>query len=189
MYCILPFSRCLSSQFGSGAFRIISCRLNTDNHGMNVVYEGEFTNRLRRVKYLSLSTSVIAMCIQPVILSKLWEDSHSILAVLSVASFTNFFVIGTPLLLQFLARRYVTRLYFDFRNKTFEAVTLTILNRERRLNFKAQDVSVPEIPGPLASFHVKNRPIMLDETKFSDLNIYKHLMGYDKPIDLRLKDT
>lgn len=53
--------------------------------------------------------------------------------------------------------------------------------------FKLKDVQVPENPGMFATFMVNGKtPLFVDAAQFSDPEHYVKMMGYDKPLDLKL---
>lgn len=37
-----------------------------------------------------------------------------------------------------------------------------------------------------ASFYVRGKPLFVDPENFTDIELYKKMMGYDKPVDLKL---
>lgn len=47
-------------------------------------------------------------------------------------------------------------------------------------------MKVPEVPGLFTSIIVKGRPLFIDLNQFTDANHYAKIMGFDKPIDLKL---
>lgn len=53
--------------------------------------------------------------------------------------------------------------------------------------FKLKDIQVPENPGMFATFMVNNKtPLFVDAAQFTDPEHYVKMMGYDKPLDLKL---
>jgi len=57
------------------------------------------------------------------------------------------------------------------------------------LSFGVEDVKHPDIPGPFNSFIVKGKPLLIAPPQFTDIAAYKHLMGFDKPLDLKLSSN
>lgn len=142
------------------------------------VYRGILARQLKMVKILSLTTSVLGAGVQPVIISNLYQSS-GVFAAASIGVFGSFFILGTPLLLQFVAKRYVIQLDYNPENKEFKAVVLNLFNRMKSIKFQAKDVVIPELPALLATFTVKGNPLFVDIETFTDLTVYKHLMGLD----------
>uniref|UniRef100_T1JLB4 Transmembrane protein 70 homolog, mitochondrial n=1 Tax=Strigamia maritima TaxID=126957 RepID=T1JLB4_STRMM len=149
------------------------------------VYEGLLTRMVKGIKIFSFSTSFLGLMCQPVLVSKSLATSSIIIG--SVGGFIAVYSILTPIILHWIVRRYVVQLYFDSNTKSFTSVTLGFFNTQKKLEFSACDVSVPEVESPLTTFIVKGKPLLVDPQQFTDLSIYGHLMGYDKPIDLQLE--
>lgn len=148
-----------------------------------LAYEGVITKLICNVKLLSLTTSGMALGLQPVLLSKVLESMSVVAAVVYGIFFTSFIFLS-PLLIHNLSRRYVTKLYFDQESKQFRAVTLNLLTFEKETTFTAKDVILPKGTGFFTTFKIGKKPYFVDSRMFNDKNIYCHLMGYDKPLDL-----
>jgi hypothetical protein len=99
---------------------------------------------------------------------------------LAFAATTAAAVVMTPLLLNLVTKRYVTRLYFDPNDKKFVIHSLNFFNRQKITEFSAGDVKIPTVSGPFTSFIVFGRPFFVDPLAFKDLSVYEHLMGFDK---------
>lgn len=54
------------------------------------------------------------------------------------------------------------------------------------MDFKPDDVYVPDVPGMFVSFHIKGKPVFVDPKYFEYPEHYAKLMGYDKPLDFKL---
>lgn len=46
---------------------------------------------------------------------------------------------------------------------------------------------MPEVPGMFTSFVVNGTPMFVDAKQFTDTDHYIKMMGYDKPLDLKLQ--
>lgn len=55
-----------------------------------------------------------------------------------------------------------------------------------QLDFKTDDVIVPDIPGMFTTVHAKNNPLFIEARHFNDPKHYAKMMGYDKPMDFKL---
>uniref|UniRef100_A0A0K8R7J0 Uncharacterized protein n=1 Tax=Ixodes ricinus TaxID=34613 RepID=A0A0K8R7J0_IXORI len=156
-----------------------------ENHtNSTLVYLGTIRSTVKMVKALSLTTSFVGILAQPILLQQL--NGSSKIAIGIVTIFASFFIFVTPLLLHYITKRYVTELRFDSSNKQFSATTLSLLNRKRKFEFTAEDVKIPAVPGPFTTLLAKGRPLFVDIRDFHDVDVLKHLMGYDKPIDWHL---
>ncbi|GFS30344.1 transmembrane protein 70-like protein [Nephila pilipes] len=96
------------------------------------------------------------------------------------------FFCSTPFLLDWITRRYVLRLDYDPSTQLFTAHTFNIITQKKELTFSASDVTVPDIPGMLTSFHAKGKPLFVDAGRVQDPDAYSIMMGYDKPLDLKI---
>jgi len=151
------------------------------------VYRGSINTQVKFVKGFSLTSSAIALSIQPMFFDKIILDQPIVVGAV-VGGGCLAFILGTPLLLNFITKRYVTELKFDKVSKTFQAETYTLFLRRKLHTFKVQDVKVPDLPGPLTSILVNNKPLLMDVNLFTDADAYEHLMGFDKPLDLHLNE-
>ncbi|CAG0912672.1 unnamed protein product [Notodromas monacha] len=150
----------------------------------NTIYEGPLAKQLKLVKLFSLSTSGLGLAIQPVLMNQLMAYSSGVLKVL-FAGFCGFFILATPLLLHMLAKRYVIRVKWDGDSK-FVATTYSFMCREKTVEFTPDEVTIPEVCGPLTSFKVKNLAFFADPNYFTDLSGYEKMLGYDKPMDFKM---
>lgn len=150
-----------------------------------LVYEGSLTRTVRGVKLFSLSTSCLGLAIQSLVYVKMSESQSTGWVFLFAGSIATI-VLMSPLLLHYVAKRYVTHLYYEPNSRTFTTWSLTLLNRKRETRFKAEDVVVPTVRGPFTTFTVARRPFFIDPLSFKDVAIFEHLVGYDK-LDARLR--
>ena len=175
----LPFSPNFLPRAVSSASKDLPSYDTTKGH---LVYEGRLTKQVKYVKGITISTSVMGILAQPLVL-----PSVALLPVFAQAfiggSFT-LFIIGNPLLFQLLTKRYITSLYYDGTNEVFTAHTLSFFLQKKTEKFQAEDVEVPDIPIPFTTFKVNNKPFFVDQTSFIQPHIFKKLMGFDKPLDL-----
>lgn len=153
-----------------------------------VVYHGTLTTQLRAVKIFSLMTSMSGIIAQPFVYDQL-VSLNSIPLMVAAWSFFGFFTIGTPLLLHLLARKYVTVLKYKPDTDTYVATTLNIINIPKQLEFKPEDVKVPEVLGMFTTFTAKDKALFVDPRFFENPKHYGRIMGYDKPLDLKLFKT
>lgn len=98
----------------------------------------------------------------------------------------GFFTFVTPILLNIVTKKYVINVTFDPDKEIYTAETLTFFLRKRKLEFKPEDVKVPDIPGMFTSMLIKDVPLFMDPRMFPNPDHYIKIMGYDKPIDFKL---
>jgi transmembrane protein 70 len=166
-----------------------------DPEGRMIVYEGALKYQVMKLKFFSLSTSGMGLCMQPIIWTKLAESSLA--ANIALITTSLFFTFGTPLLIQFgLARKYVTEIYYEPESDTYTAATYNFFNRKREIPFKVEDVVVPDVPPMLTtcmleqktSSGTKKIPLFIAPNTFNDPVHYGRIMGYDKPLDFQLDE-
>lgn len=152
----------------------------------NLVYEGPMTGVMRRVKYFSFTTSGMGFALQAVVLNRSLQAGEMSWKLVA-ASIIGTSIIMTPLLLNLLTKRYVTELHFDPNSKLFTASTLSFFNRRQQTSFRASDVIIPTVDWPFTTFVVRDKPYLVDPTRFSKPTAYHHLMGFDRPLEEELK--
>ncbi|XP_042886511.1 transmembrane protein 70 homolog, mitochondrial-like [Penaeus japonicus] len=131
------------------------------------IYRGILATQIRMVKTFSLSTTMLGLMMQPIIVQKAAETSFGI--VVAMGSFIGFFTFVTPLLIHWITKKYVTRLEYDHEKDLYSATTLSFFLREKKIHFKVQDIHVPAVPGMFTTFLAKNKPLFVDPKMFSDL--------------------
>lgn len=158
----------------------------TESHSKleTVVYIGPLKKNIIHAKFFSFSSSAIGFLMQPYLVANI-ADLHPA-AVVIAATILGFFTYLTPYLLHLIAKRYITELTFCDETKMFTCTTLNFFTIPRKTSFQAADVYVPDVPGMFTTFKVNGKPLFLDPKQFTDINVYAHLMGYDKPIDFHM---
>ena len=58
-----------------------------------------------------------------------------------------------------------------------------------QLDFKVEDVVVPDIPGMFTTMHAKGKPLFIEARHFTNPLHYAKMMGYDKPLDFKLGEN
>lgn len=153
-----------------------------------LVYEGQLTPNVRRIKIFSLSTTFLGLVCYPFMFKKASNSNKSALAHVFVG-WTLIMVIFSPLALNYITKRYITELRFNKNTKTFRAITLNLFMRQIETKFKQDDVVVPMIPGLFTSFTVNKKPLFMDPAYVLDIKAYQHLLGHDKPTKETNKTT
>lgn len=150
------------------------------------IYSGILTRQIRNIKVFSLCTSCLGIMAQPIIYQKMAQSS-GLATIIGVSVFFSLFAIGTPLLLNLITKKYITHIKYLPEEDKYVASTYTLFLKERKLNFEPKDVLVPDVPGMFTSCLIKKTPLFITPESFQDLHHYKRIMGYDKPIDLKLE--
>ncbi|KAF5270998.1 hypothetical protein FQR65_LT05348 [Abscondita terminalis] len=175
-----PLSVCLC--------RFQSFESSSKNSSEVLIYTGVLTRQLRAVKIFSMMTSITGIMAQPVLYKQLMALGNLPLIVV-IWSFFGFFTIGTPILLHMIAKKYVTELRYKSDSDSYVATTVNLLNFKKDLEFRPEDVKVPEVLGMFTSFIANGKPLFVEPKLFKEPNHYGRIMGYDKPIDLKLYQT
>ncbi|XP_026317522.1 transmembrane protein 70 homolog, mitochondrial [Hyposmocoma kahamanoa] len=149
------------------------------------IYYGPLTPQIKAVKVFSLSSSVAGLLAQPIIIREAATiGSTSLLIALS--SVVGFFTFVTPLLLHVITKKYVTEISYDPTTSTYKATTINFFLTPKELDFKVDDVVVPDIPGMFTTLLAKNKPLFIEARHFTNPKYYAKMMGYDKPMDFKL---
>lgn len=145
------------------------------------MYRGAISGMIRGVKLFSLSTSVIGICLQPMLLF----NNQELPTGLKVAfgGMINFLVFMNPFIIHYIAKKYVTELRWNRQTGVFTAATWSFFVQRKELQFTADDVRVPDVPGMFTFLEAKGIPLFFEPQAFEDNEAYIHLMGYDKPLD------
>merc|ERR1712083_461136 len=146
------------------------------------IYNGILSTQIKLVKGFSLTTSCIGLACQPVLLS--FSSSANAAVVLGAGAFLSFFTFATPLLIHSVSKKYVTKLYYNQVEDKYTAVVYNIFIRPKKIEFKVNDVEVPDIPGMFTTFKANSVPLFVEGSQFNDITHYGKIMGYDKPLDL-----
>ena len=160
-----------------------------DPSGQKAIYEGILSTQIKLVKGFSLMTSVLGITAQPILYFHIQNAAQVQLpAAMAFGAVFSFFTFVTPLLVHSVAKKYVTKMYYDSRKDTYTAVTYSFLIRPKEVKFKADEVQVPDIPGMFTTFKAKNKALFVDGDAFDNPQHYGKIMGYDKPLNLRWKN-
>ncbi|CRK95463.1 CLUMA_CG008932, isoform A [Clunio marinus] len=153
---------------------------------------GSLTPNIKSVKVFSLTTSIVGIIAQPILYNQAAQMSTSTPVIAAICGFVGFFTFVTPFLLHVVTRRYVTELYYNPKTDEYNATTISFFLTKKKTIFKPEDVVVPEVTGMFTSFVVKNKSgkkpaaLFVDPKLFEDPQHYVKIMGYDKPLDLKL---
>lgn len=146
----------------------------------SLVYAGSIGKSIKYLKLFSLTTSILASCTSPIIFAAARDESHMkaiVLASISGAFFCS------PLWIHFVTKKYVSDIYFNENTKVFTLTTRNIIARKKELKFIATDVEIPFVGGLFVTHQIKGKPFFLEKDNFRSKEIYKYMVGYDKPMD------
>jgi len=165
--------------------QVFSTAAPQDDRGF-LVYQGRQSKLMRRLKIFSISTSVFTFALQPFLLYE--AQDMSLAWAVPLFTVINIFTFANPLLIHFISKKYVLEMYFNTETKVFTSITLNWCGQKKPMTFTADDVEVPDVPGMFTMFKAKGNPLFAFEGDFSSIEVYKHMMGFDKPLDLTYHD-
>nr|XP_021183300.2 transmembrane protein 70 homolog, mitochondrial [Helicoverpa armigera] len=187
----------IQKQITSKLKPIISCpgvisrhyavKLRDEDNKLECIYYGPLTPQIKGVKVFSLSSSAAGLLAQPIIIREAATIGSTSLLV-ALCSVVGFFTFVTPLLLHFITKKYVTEIHYDPTTSTYSATTINFFLARKKLDFKVEDVQVPDIPGAFTTLNAKGVPLFIEARHFTDPIHYAKMMGYDKPMDFKLGD-
>ena len=105
---------------------------NSAEQSLEVIYTGKLTSRIKRVKLFSLSTSLMGISAQPMILQKTSEIGTAMVVLGS--GFVGFFTFVTPLLLHLITKKYVIEIAYDKANDEYIATTISIVLTKKQVS-------------------------------------------------------
>lgn len=149
-----------------------------------LVYTGSLSSNLTRVKMVSMSTSMISVFVQPFVISAAKDDMMMKAGILGTISTLVF---CTPALLHFVAKKYITDIYYNEDTKVFTLARKTFFLRRKEVEYKAEDVKIPFHGGFLVNHVIKGTNYFIDVASFRSKDIYKHMVGYDSPMTEEIK--
>lgn len=95
-----------------------------DESGAEIIYTGKFQTRIIRVKLFSLSTSLMGLAAQPILLEKGMEMGGKGLAAF-LCTLAGIFTFVTPVLLHYVTKKYVIKITHDPKTDEYVATTVS----------------------------------------------------------------
>lgn len=183
-----PGRRAQVPVLGEGCVRCLHKQLEKPEDG-RLIYTGNLARTVFGVKCFSYSTSVLSLTFLPYLLSQSSVVFGSLpLQVLFYGIMGSFTVI-TPMLLHFLTKGYVIRLYHEATTDTYRAITYNVLLSETSTVFHQDDVKIPESAHVFTTFYAKTKSLLVNPMLFPNPEDYNHLMGYDKPFTFDIEEV
>uniref|UniRef100_A0A0K0DW60 Transmembrane protein 70 homolog, mitochondrial n=1 Tax=Strongyloides stercoralis TaxID=6248 RepID=A0A0K0DW60_STRER len=137
-------------------------------------------------KIFSLSSSALGVVMIPILTNYLWVSATERPAMALFTILINGFLgllTFTPLLLQFIVKRFVCNIYYNHDTDTFTSVHYNFFLKKMALQFKASDVvdgdTAPEAKKlyiPLATVFIKGKPFIVS----LDKNQYRDQIAFEK---------
>ncbi|CAH8624504.1 unnamed protein product [Schistosoma guineensis] len=146
-----------------------------------LVYESPHRRLVLGAKTFSVLSSSIVLFSQPILFFQIPDPKVFCFALVSGLLFS----LSTPLLLHLLTSSHVTELYYDKESKKFTACLKGILLNTKKLEFTAEDVKYIEPTITMASIMAKGVPLFVSEDHFKDIEVYKQLVRFNEPVDVK----
>lgn len=97
------------------------------------IYTGSLASKFWRLKFFSMSTSVLALSAQPVLIEK-GAQMAGTAGVVGLCSVAGFFTFITPVLLHFVVKKYVTEMEHNPVTDEYTATTISLLMRKKKVS-------------------------------------------------------
>lgn len=126
----------IKRSFNTSAALLNQTNPGTDSSslGLEHVYTGSLSEKMKAVKIFSLATSVAGLAIQPVLI-----EQGAILGgtpmVVFLCTFAGFFTFITPALLHFVTKKYVTQMHYNRTNDEYIATTISFFLQKKLVCF------------------------------------------------------
>ncbi|CAJ1087288.1 transmembrane protein 70%2C mitochondrial isoform X2 [Xyrichtys novacula] len=160
----------------------------TSSSDGELIYTGNLGRAVRGVKFFSYSSSGTSLLIMPYLLLKTGLGIQSFALQVAFCGVMGFFTFLTPVLLHFITRGYVVRLYHHPDTDTYTAVTYNVFLTEKRSVFHQKQVRIPDVSKMFTTFYAGNTSLLVNPDLFPIPQDYNHLMGYDKPFSFNPED-
>ncbi|XP_028831485.1 transmembrane protein 70, mitochondrial [Denticeps clupeoides] len=168
--------------------RLVASSSGSHSEDGKLIYTGNLGKAVLGVKFFSYSTSMFSVCVMPYVLMKTGLGVQSFALQVAFCGVIGFFTFLTPVLLHFITKGYVVRLYHKEEKDTYTAVTYSPLLLERKTVFHQSDVTIPDVSRMFTSFYAKNRSMLVNPMLFPLPHDYNHLMGYDRPFSFDIDE-
>lgn len=106
--------------------RLASSNTGQPKNATEEIYYGTLTPKIRAVKVFSLTTSVVGVSIQPMLIEQ-GSKLGGVPMVVFLCGFAGLFTFVTPLLLHFVTKKYVTHIAYDATSDEYTATTISFL--------------------------------------------------------------
>ncbi|XP_033975864.1 transmembrane protein 70, mitochondrial isoform X2 [Trematomus bernacchii] len=165
--------------------------LSTATHSEDgkLIYSGSLGTAVRGVKLFSYSSSWASLLVMPQILLKTGLGVQSLALQAAFCGVVGFFTFITPVVLHFITKGYVIRLYHSPDRDTYTAITYSVFLTEKRRVFHQRKVRIPAVSQMFTTFYAGDAGLLVNPDMFLLPHDYNHLMGYDKPFSFSTDDV
>ncbi|XP_006860068.1 PREDICTED: transmembrane protein 70, mitochondrial [Chrysochloris asiatica] len=168
--------------------RCLHTQLEKSEDG-RLIYTGNQARTVFGVKCFSYSTSAISLASLPYIFAQSNIVFGSLPLQILFYGIIGSFTVITPVLLHFVTKGYVVRLYHEATTDTYKAITYNVVLSETSTVFHQNDVKIPESTHVFTTFYAKTKSLLVNPVLFPNPQDYNHLMGYDKPFTFDMEEA
>ncbi|KAK5859352.1 hypothetical protein PBY51_020915 [Eleginops maclovinus] len=176
-----------TAQFCSVSSRCLSTATHSEDG--HLIYSGNLGTAVRGVKLFSYSSSGASLLLMPQILMKTGLGVQSLALQAAFCGVVGFFTFITPVVLHFISKGYVIRLYHNPNRDTYTAITCSLFLTEKRSVFYQRQVRIPAVSQMFTTFYAGDTGLLVNPDMFPIPHDYNHLMGYDKPFSFSTEDV
>ncbi|CAK9810686.1 Transmembrane protein 70 homolog, mitochondrial [Anthophora quadrimaculata] len=152
-----------------------------------LVYTGDLWKQIRNIKILSIISTIMSICGQPMLFMKMINNDN-LVSLGIIFAFGNIILIGSPILIYLVTKRYVINLYHCPQENTYVAVVYRFFLQRKEITFTPNDIKPPKMfKGSLTTCIAKDNPLYMDSNQFINLKHYNIIMGYNKPSDFEVE--
>ncbi|XP_012306327.2 transmembrane protein 70, mitochondrial [Aotus nancymaae] len=147
-----------------------------------LIYTGIMARAVFGVRCFSYSTSLLSLICLPyfVIHNNDLFESLPLSVRIVFCGILGVFTVISPVVLHFVTKSYVIRLYHDAATDTYKAITYNAMLAETTTVFHQNDVTIPDSTHIFTSFHAKSKALLINPMHFPEPDDFVHLMGYDQ---------
>ncbi|KAM9626779.1 transmembrane protein 70, mitochondrial isoform 2-T2 [Trichechus inunguis] len=171
-----------------GCVRCLHTQLEKSEDG-RLIYTGNLARTVFGVKCFSYSTSAISLAFLPYIFAQNNIIFGSLPLQILFYGIIGSFTVITPVLLHFVTKGYVVRLYHEATTDTYKAITYSVVLSETSTVFHQNDVKIPDSTHMFTTFYAKTKSLLVNPVLFPNPEDYNHLMGYDKPFTFDMEEA
>uniref|UniRef100_A0A9L0JTD0 Transmembrane protein 70 n=1 Tax=Equus asinus TaxID=9793 RepID=A0A9L0JTD0_EQUAS len=168
--------------------RCLHTQLEKSEDG-RLIYTGNLARTVFGVKCFSYSTSLISLAFLPYIFAQNNIIFGSLPLQILFYGIIGSFTVITPVLLHFITKGYVVRLYHEATTDTYKAITYNVVLSETSTVFHQNDVKIPDSTHVFTTFYAKTKSLLVNPVLFANPEDYNHLMGYDKPFTFDMEEA
>lgn len=153
--------------------RLTSCAKSED---FKLVYTGPLNGAVRAIKMFSLSTAVASLLGSPVLVV---YGSAAVPFAARVAMSSIVLAIGlsTTLILHWIAKAYVTQLFYNPATQSVAAHTLNLFGRTKRNEFQVSEARPPTQLTAFTTFQARGKSYFLHSEGLEDKGLLTALLG------------